>query len=129
MRSWNESWFFSCIDLDGGPAVFFRVGVMPNQARAMLWCFVNVDGEWLAVEESRLAFGDLDLSDGIAYDAWGSAVHVGATSRRSSAPASAAQGQVVVRTGPRGRRRRAVRARPHVHREQRRFRTGTGGRP
>ena len=68
--SWNESWFFSCIDLDGGPAVFFRVGAMPNQMRAMLWCFAHVDGEWVAVEESRLAFDDLDLAHGIAYDRW-----------------------------------------------------------
>jgi hypothetical protein len=70
VRSWNESWFFSCIDLGGGPAVFSRVGVMPNQHRAMLWCFAHVDGEWLAVEESRLAFDDLDLENGVAYDSW-----------------------------------------------------------
>ena len=25
--SWNESWYFSWIDLDGGPAGFFRLGV------------------------------------------------------------------------------------------------------
>ena len=67
---WNESWFFSWIDHAGGPAGFFRVGVLPNQGRAMLWGFVHVDGGWLGVEESRLAFGDLDLSDGIAYDRW-----------------------------------------------------------
>jgi hypothetical protein len=68
---WNESWFFSWIDLDGGPAGFFRVGVLPNQRRAMLWMFVHVDGVWLGREESRLSFDDLDLSDGIAYDKWG----------------------------------------------------------
>ena len=69
--SWSESWFFSWIDLDGGPAGFFRVGVLPNQRRAMLWSFVHVDGQWLGVEESRLAFDDLDLTDGVAYDTWG----------------------------------------------------------
>ena len=68
--SWNESWYFSWIDLDGGPAGFFRVGVLPNQRRAMLWCFVHVDGNWLGIEESRLAFDDLDLTDGVAYDRW-----------------------------------------------------------
>jgi hypothetical protein len=69
--SWNESWFFSWIDLDGGPAGFFRVGVLPNQQRAMLWNFVYVDGRWLGIEESRLAFADCDLTEGIGYDRWG----------------------------------------------------------
>jgi hypothetical protein len=69
--SWNESWYFSWIDLDGGPAGFFRVGVLPNQRRAMLWAFVHVDGAWVGIDESRLAFDDLDLSNGIAYDRWG----------------------------------------------------------
>ncbi len=70
VASWNESWFFSFIDLDGGPAGFFRVGLLPNQGRAMLWAFVHVDGRWLGVEESRLAFDDFDLADGMAYDRW-----------------------------------------------------------
>jgi hypothetical protein len=69
--SWNESWFFSWIDLGGGPAGFFRVGVLPNQRRAMLWSFLFVDGAWLGIEESRLAFDDLDLTTGVAYDKWG----------------------------------------------------------
>jgi hypothetical protein len=64
-RSWNESWFFSWIDTAGGPSGFFRVGVLPNQDRAMLWMFVFVDGRWLGVEESRLALGDLDLDAGV----------------------------------------------------------------
>jgi len=75
--SWNESWFFSFVDLDGGPACTFRLGVLPNQQRAMLWCFLHVDGEggpdggeWVTVEESRLAFGDFDFSHGAAYDKW-----------------------------------------------------------
>ena len=68
--SWNESWFFSFIDRDGGPAGFFRLGLLPNQDRAMIWSFVHVDGRWLGVEESRLAFGHFDLSDGMAYDKW-----------------------------------------------------------
>jgi hypothetical protein len=69
--SWSESWFFSWIDLDGGPAGFVRVGVLPNQRRAMLWSFVHVDDSWVGVEETRLAFDDLDLTDGVAYDKWG----------------------------------------------------------
>jgi hypothetical protein len=69
--SWNESWYCSWIDLDGGPAGFFRVGVLPNQRRAMLWAFVHVDGEWLGTDESRLAYDDLDLTSGVAYDRWG----------------------------------------------------------
>jgi len=68
--SWNESWFFSFVDLDGGPAGFFRVGALANQERAMLWSFVHAEGQWLGVEESRLAFGDLDLAEGITYDRW-----------------------------------------------------------
>jgi len=68
--SWSESWFFSWIDLEGGPAGFFRVGVLPNQRRAMLWSFVHVNGEWLGIEESRLAFDDLDFGNGVAYDKW-----------------------------------------------------------
>ena len=69
--SWNESWYFSWIDLDGGPAGFFRVGLIPNQGRAMLWCYVHRDGEWLGVDESRLRHDDFDLTDGVVYDRWG----------------------------------------------------------
>ena len=69
--SWNESWFISWIDLDGGPAGFFRVGLLPNQQRAMLWSFVYVNGDWLGIEESRLHLDDFDLTDGLAYDKWG----------------------------------------------------------
>jgi hypothetical protein len=68
--SWNESWYFSWIDLDGGPAGFFRLGLLPNQRRAMLWCFVHADGAWYGVEESRLAFDHVDLADGPSYDRW-----------------------------------------------------------
>jgi hypothetical protein len=73
--SWNESFYFSWIDLDRGPAGFFRVGVLPNQGRAMVWCFVHAGGdgaggEWLAIEESRLDLDDVDLTRGVAYDAW-----------------------------------------------------------
>ena len=69
--SWNESWYFSWIDLDGGPAGFFRLGLIPNQRRAMLWCYVHRDGEWLGIDESRLRYDDFDLADGFAYDRWG----------------------------------------------------------
>jgi hypothetical protein len=69
--SWNESWFFSFVDLDGGPACTFRVGVLPNQGRAMLWCFLHVDGAWVTVEETRVSFDHFDFSRGVAYDRWG----------------------------------------------------------
>ena len=69
--TWNESWFFSWIDTEGGPAGFFRLGVLPNQQRAMLWFFVNVDGAWLGIDESRIALDDLDLSNGVSYDQFG----------------------------------------------------------
>ncbi|MBL7501077.1 hypothetical protein I6A84_42645 [Frankia sp. CNm7] len=68
--SWNESWYFSFIDLDGGPAGFFRLGLLPNQRRAMLWCFVHVDGAWLGVEETRLDLDHFDLAAGHSYDRW-----------------------------------------------------------
>lgn len=69
--SWNESWLLSWIDRDGGPAGVFRIGVIPNQKRAMLWMFVHIDGAWYTVEESRLGYDDFDLSDSVAYDKWG----------------------------------------------------------
>jgi hypothetical protein len=72
--SWNESWYFSWIDLDGGPAGFFRLGLLPNQGRAMVWCYVHRDGEWIGVDETRLRYEDFDLTDGFAYDKWGLAL-------------------------------------------------------
>jgi hypothetical protein len=71
--SWNESWFFSWIALDGGPAGFFRLGVLPNQGRAMLWSFVHVAGAWLGVDQSRLALDDIDLdpAGGVSSSRWG----------------------------------------------------------
>ena len=71
VRSWSESWFFSWIDLDGGASGFFRVGVLPNQQRAMLWSFVHDGTRWLGREESTLPFEHVDLTDGLAYDAFG----------------------------------------------------------
>jgi len=68
--SWNESWYFSWIDHAGGPSGFFRLGVLPNQQRAMLWCYVHRDGAWLGSEETRLALGDLDLAHGVAHQKW-----------------------------------------------------------
>jgi len=69
--SWNESWYLSWIDLDGGPVGFFRLGLLPNQGRAMLWCYVHRDGEWLGVDESRLRYEDFDLTHGFEYDRFG----------------------------------------------------------
>jgi hypothetical protein len=69
--SWNESWYFSWIDLDGGPAGFFRLGLLPNQERALIWSYVFDDGVWYGTEETRLRFDDFDLADGMAYDRFG----------------------------------------------------------
>ncbi len=69
--SWNESWYFSWIDLDGGPAGFFRLGLLPNQERALIWSYVFHDGTWFGTEETRLRYDDLDLADGMAYDRFG----------------------------------------------------------
>jgi hypothetical protein len=68
--SWNESWYFSWIDLDGGPSGFFRLGVLPNQRRGILWCYVHRDGAWLGTEETRLALDDFELGRGVSYDKW-----------------------------------------------------------
>jgi len=95
--AWNESWYFSWIDLagrapesgqdgrapesgtigrapesggSGGPAGFFRVGLLPNQRRGILWCFVHVDGEWLGLSESRLDGRFFDTAKGLTFDRW-----------------------------------------------------------
>ncbi len=41
-----------------------------NQQRAWLWFFLYREGEWLAVEETRLPLADLDLAR-LAYDRFG----------------------------------------------------------
>jgi hypothetical protein len=69
--SWNESWYFSWIDLDGGPAGFFRLGVLPNQERALIWSYVFVDGVWYGTEETRLRVDDFDFANGMAYERFG----------------------------------------------------------
>jgi hypothetical protein len=69
--SWNESWYFSWIDLDGGPAGFFRLGLLPNQQRALIWNYVFHDGVRFGTEETRLRYDDFDLADGMAYDRFG----------------------------------------------------------
>ena len=69
--SWNESWYFSWIDLDGGPAGFFRLGLLPNQERALIWSYVFHDGVWYGTEETRMRLDDFDLADGMAYDRFG----------------------------------------------------------
>jgi hypothetical protein len=69
--SWNESWYFSWIDLDGGPAGFFRLGLLPNQERAVIWSYVFLGGVWYGTEETRLRLDDFDLADGMAYDRFG----------------------------------------------------------
>ncbi|MCA2244772.1 hypothetical protein JF781_20650 [Mycobacterium sp. WUMAC-067] len=97
--SWNESWFLSWIDANGGPAGVFRVGVTPNQDRAMLWCFVHVNGAWLTIEESRLNYADIAFDDGVAYDKWGLTFSSRDEQALSSGHLSIA-GTALVRSGP-----------------------------
>ena len=51
---WNESWFWDWFDADGRVAGHCRVGLHPNQQRAWIWFYHYHDGEWIAVEETRL---------------------------------------------------------------------------
>lgn len=67
---WNESWFWDWYDATGTQAGHVRIGVHPNQSRAWAWCFLHREGEWVAVEEPRLALADLDL-ERLAYDRFG----------------------------------------------------------
>jgi hypothetical protein len=67
---WNESWFFSWMPHDDGPAGFYRLGVLPNQKRGWLWFFIQNGDEWICFEETRLAFEDFDFNQGASYDKW-----------------------------------------------------------
>lgn len=67
---WNESWFWDWIDASGQEAGHLRLGLHPNQGRAWLWLFVYREGEWLAVEETRLPLADL-APGRLAYDRFG----------------------------------------------------------
>jgi hypothetical protein len=95
--SWNESWYLSWIDLDGGPAGFFRLGLLPNQERALIWSYVFHEGVWYGTEETRLRFDDFDLTDGMAYDRFGLRF---AWRPRDPAAAFSYEGIVRVVTGP-----------------------------
>jgi hypothetical protein len=67
---WNESWFWDWFDATGTTAGHCRLGVHPNQGRAWLWLYLYRDGEWVAVEETRLPLADLDRGK-LAYDRFG----------------------------------------------------------
>ncbi|HEX7521331.1 MAG TPA: hypothetical protein VF441_04655 [Acidimicrobiia bacterium] len=67
---WNESWFLDWFDETGGRAGHVRIGLHPNQRRAFVWVLLYEHGEWLVVEEPRLALDALDV-DALAYDGWG----------------------------------------------------------
>ena len=69
--TWNESWLVSWLPSEGRLAGLFRLGTLPNQGRAWLWLWLWTGDEWVTLEETRLAYGDLDRSDGVAYDRWG----------------------------------------------------------
>lgn len=43
------------------PRGFFRLGVLPNQERALIWSYVFHDGAWYGTEETRLRYDDFGL--------------------------------------------------------------------
>jgi hypothetical protein len=69
--TWNESWLVSWLPGDGRMAGLFRVGTLPNQGRAWLWLWLWTGEGWVTIEETRLAYDDLDRGNGVAYDRWG----------------------------------------------------------
>ena len=72
MEWWNESWFWDWFDADGSRAGHCRIGLHPNQERAWLWFFLYDRGEWVAVEEPRLALADVARdANGLHYDRFG----------------------------------------------------------
>ena len=102
--SWNESWFFSWIDLDGGPAGFFRLGVLPEPAAGRCSGASSTwTARWLGIEESRLAFDDLDLADGRRLRPLGAAVRLAArpplAGRRASRSTATCPGALRARAG------------------------------
>lgn len=67
---WNESWFLDWFDATGERAGHVRIGLHPNQGRAWIWCLAYEHGEWLVLEEPRLALARWDV-ERLAYDGWG----------------------------------------------------------
>jgi hypothetical protein len=67
---WNESWFWDWYDPEARNAGHCRIGLHPTQDRAWLWLYVFRDGEWIAIEETRLPLAALDVPR-LAYDRWG----------------------------------------------------------
>jgi hypothetical protein len=76
---WNESWFWDWFDDSGELAGHCRIGLHPAQKRAWVWLFLYHRGEWVAVEETRLPLGEIQLPR-IAYDKWGLSFAYDATS-------------------------------------------------
>ena len=67
---WNESWFWDWFDADGRVAGHCRLGFHPNQKRAWLWLFLYREGEWVAIEETRLPLSEWQRPR-LAYRGWG----------------------------------------------------------
>ncbi len=67
---WNESWFLDWFNAKGSQAGHMRIGLHPNQDRAFIWITLYADGEWMLLEEPRLAM-DLVDTDRLACDSWG----------------------------------------------------------
>lgn len=70
---WNESWFWDWFDADGRVAGHCRVGLHPNQQRAWIWFYSYADGEWIAVEETRLPIDQMDRANAGGPDRPGAA--------------------------------------------------------
>jgi hypothetical protein len=72
IESWNESIFYDFCTADAAVAGHVRIGRMPGQKRAWIWCFVSHDGEWVAFEDPTVSLDhvrEFDVrSDGFSFE-------------------------------------------------------------
>jgi len=59
--SWNESWFWDWCDETGKAAGHFRIGLHPTQGRIWIWFHLFHAGEWIAIEEPYLPYGEMQF--------------------------------------------------------------------
>lgn len=53
-RTWNESWFWDWFDDDGSLAGHCRLGTMPAEGRAWVWCYQRWGDAWLVIDQPWL---------------------------------------------------------------------------
>lgn len=53
--SWNESWFWDWYDEHGELAGHCRLGALPAQGRAWVWCYQRWGDAWLAIDQPFLS--------------------------------------------------------------------------